>query len=512
MTSTSSELEVADFLVQVGRSKASSSSSSSSSLPQSNCKSVLRGEAEVEATNTEVDDAKLAQIKDIETKRKQRAEKKAIQLSKGAKVDVNSLKKAQAIALLNALTEKKLLSKVEISVIDQIEEKTRQEDEEEDEQTAVGPAPSNVLSSPQSLSSQPQQPKRDTIIYKDKDKSAQNIPVPFEQFPYQLCQPSKIAHDYIWILDEARRFFRENSFWPSFIGSRIDYELEEKGALPVIVWPEQKQRIAMNTNMKNQKRPRDDDTQSRREDGGDLYDGSGSVSNSDSSDRRGIKRLKTNHSSFMSQIFNTFRWIFGYGSRHGDQSQIKDSPNSHDAMGESAEDVDGRCMIHEQSNQREIIQTGDVKSPVEQYSNDLSQLRLNTFHDLNERGFFVGPADIYGADYSIYVGDPSKGHSVGTVRLVPPKIECIVDKNGDEKIIKRHTISARDILSYSRVQNHVAKMAVYVFDNDQTGNDSTSTDNNNDNNEGSASTDGQNIQNKDLKYLSINFHRVGVRV
>ena len=117
-----------------------------------------------------------------------------------------------------------------------------------------------------------------------------------------------------------------------------------------------------------------------------------------------------------------------------------------------------------------------LQSFLKLYEKDLNQLRRNVFCDLNERGFFVGPADIYGADYSIYVGDPSKGHSVGTVRLVPPKVQYRDDEHGNKngRIIKKHTVTARDILSYSRVQNHVAKMAIYAFDDNQLADNSTS--------------------------------------
>ena len=151
----------------------------------------------------------------------------------------------------------------------------------------------------------------------------------------------------------------------------------------------------------------------------------------------------------------------------------------------------------------------NINDPVKQYTHDLQQLKQNVFYDLNEKGFFVGPADIYGADYSVYVGDPSKGHSVGTVRLVPPTIEYSEDEYGNPgaKIFKKHTVKARDILSYSRVQNHVAKMAIYAFDDGQLGDNTPGNGNKEDENGGN-----KNIQGKNLKYLTVNFHRVGVRI
>jgi hypothetical protein len=47
-------------------------------------------------------------------------------------------------------------------------------------------------------------------------------------------------------------------------------------------------------------------------------------------------------------------------------------------------------------------------------------VRNAVFRDIHERGFFLGPADVYGGDYSLYKGggDPTRTHSVATVRVV----------------------------------------------------------------------------------------------
>lgn len=67
----------------------------------------------------------------------------------------------------------------------------------------------------------------------------------FSSMAYQDCHRNTSQSKHLWVLNEVRDFFRDNSFWPSFIGSRVDYILEEKGALPVIVWPEQDRRILL---------------------------------------------------------------------------------------------------------------------------------------------------------------------------------------------------------------------------------------------------------------------------
>ena len=76
------------------------------------------------------------------------------------------------------------------------------------------------------------------------------------------------------------------------------------------------------------------------------------------------------------------------------------------------------------------------------------------FAKCQDLGYFIGPGHVYGGDYNIYRGgDPSNSHSTATVRVV-----------------RRSTISGRDLLSFSRVQNQVAKSAVLAFV-DPTGND-----------------------------------------
>jgi tRNA splicing endonuclease len=78
--------------------------------------------------------------------------------------------------------------------------------------------------------------------------------------------------------------------------------------------------------------------------------------------------------------------------------------------------------------------------------------RCMVFRDLQEAGWFVGPADVYGGDYNIYHNNPTNSHSMATIRVV---------YNG--------RVSARDLLAFSRVQNQVAKSAVFAFVNDTSG-------------------------------------------
>lgn len=66
-------------------------------------------------------------------------------------------------------------------------------------------------------------------------------------------------------------------------------------------------------------------------------------------------------------------------------------------------------------------------------------------------GYMVGPADVYGGDYSLYkTTDPSKAHSVATVRLIESNMrDCT---NIDSSTAKVHVIKA---FKYSDVEHHV---------------------------------------------------------
>lgn len=71
-------------------------------------------------------------------------------------------------------------------------------------------------------------------------------------------------------------------------------------------------------------------------------------------------------------------------------------------------------------------------------SNDRHTL---VYMDLVRRGYLVGPGHVYGGDYNIYDKgkDPSSSHSMATIR-----------------VLAKPTVSARDLISYARVQNQVS--------------------------------------------------------
>lgn len=53
--------------------------------------------------------------------------------------------------------------------------------------------------------------------------------------------------------------------------------------------------------------------------------------------------------------------------------------------------------------------------------NHLTVARSLVFKDLMDRGYLVGPGDVYGGDYTIYNDDPSQEHAMATIRVVGSK-------------------------------------------------------------------------------------------
>ena len=87
-----------------------------------------------------------------------------------------------------------------------------------------------------------------------------------------------------------------------------------------------------------------------------------------------------------------------------------------------------------------------------EYKLSNSQYQLTIFKECVKLGYFIGPGDVYGGDYNIYRGgDPSNSHSTATIRVV-----------------RKQTMTGRDLISFSRVSHQVAKSAVLAFVNPMT--------------------------------------------
>ena len=231
--------------------------------------------------------------------------------------------------------------------------------------------------------------------------------------------------------------FRENRLWPTFVGATIQGDKEtERGALPVLLWPEQRSYlderdgISGNKNITvknplNRKR--------KRENENDITSSSSSSSTSSSIVQGYVnpsKKIKKT-SDYINVIYKFFNNILNTIT-----------------FGTFNKLFTKKLLNHEE--QRYIV-----------------------FKDLQDRGWFIGPADVYGGDYNIYQDNPSTSHSMATIRVV---------YNG--------IVSARDLLAYSRVQNQVAKSAVFAFVN----------------------SNNYSLYDEPVKYQVINFQAVGDRM
>ena len=143
------------------------------------------------------------------------------------------------------------------------------------------------------------------------------------------------------------------------------------------------------------------------------------------------------------------------------------------------------------------------------------------FKDLHDRKYFVGPADAYGGDYSLYKGggDPTQTHSIATVRVIEKgyKVSLCDFRLAVMRLISHQIrfllllhlmkITAKELLAFSRVQNQVAKSAVLAFKLPVESTDAASTDTAD--KEGSVE---KTNENSGVGYIIINFRNVSDRV
>jgi tRNA splicing endonuclease len=237
----------------------------------------------------------------------------------------------------------------------------------------------------------------------------------------------------LWNMTQMKDLFVKQRMWPSFVGAKdvqqTAYGNFSKGKadnasedylLPILLWPEQKRYLA-SKGFHNY---------------GSGSSGSGSKSSSSETKRKGKRKRGAD----------------------GDENNEEDGNNKD---GDAADDDDAvKAAAAEaappakraRNNGGFFAGIASVFSKITKFILPRKRLtneevQLAVFGDCQERGYFVGPGHVYGGDYNIYRGgDPSNSHSTATVRVV-----------------RRRTISGRDLLSFSRVQNQVAKSAVLAY-------------------------------------------------
>jgi len=248
--------------------------------------------------------------------------------------------------------------------------------------------------------------------------------------------------------------FQVNSFWPSFVGAKIQGDREtERGSLPVLLWPEQRRYLDMvggigtsgsssdsrSVEPSAKKRKRADE----EEEGTQAKGGAGLSSlntSSASASKPPDKSYSSPYTDAAALSEGATPKVRGYTNPPKKQRRFfSTSVSLQDAWG-GLVTLTTRTVRHFATS----VGLGGLLPSAPLISHE--EQRYAVFKDLQMKGFFIGPADVYGGDYNIYKGDPSNSHSLATIRVV---------YNGK--------VTGRDVLAFSRVQNQVAKSAVFAF-------------------------------------------------
>jgi tRNA splicing endonuclease len=228
-----------------------------------------------------------------------------------------------------------------------------------------------------------------------------------------------MSENFIWSQTKTREMFQKYHLWPSFIGSRNDPFSESSGLLPMLVWGEQARYLDEQKAIELQEEFSTNSSRKRKL--ADTFESSDQV-NVDDADASNFSVRK-----FLKSIFG-FRSIAP--SKPSDESKATSTTTS--LATKQSVVVDGHTK-HDY--------TIKTFGSAEQKQHDM------TFKFLQSEGFFVGPADVYGGDYSIYRGaDPTESHATATIRICDMK-----------------TMPARELLAFSRIQNQVAKSSVITY-------------------------------------------------
>lgn len=242
----------------------------------------------------------------------------------------------------------------------------------------------------------------------------------------------------LWKMSQMQDLFVAQRMWPSFVGAKDTTQssytdrgksqsVEDEYQLPVLLWPEQKRYLADKglPNYGEQTSPSEGQQSeiSKKKDGEVARKRSG---------QKKRKREKED----------------GEGNDEANKSssgEDKEAPIKKPRTGGILAGLTGFVSNAFSRVKRLVV-------PLKRMTN--ADVQSCIFAKCQDLGYFIGPGHVYGGDYNIYRGgDPSNSHSTATVRVV-----------------RRSTISGRDLLSFSRVQNQVAKSAVLAFV-DPTGND-----------------------------------------
>ena len=154
---------------------------------------------------------------EIDAKRKARAAKKAQVILSGGHLDFTQMNRVSAETLYTTLKSYDSKIPVVFNALKKLAQQMEQADRDaEDTMKGTDDEVARFVSS-----NTPHSP----------------VHIDFEPTPFNICHRNLRQPRYLWVLNEVRDFFRENAFWPSFIGSRIDYEVEVSESSIIFVYP-----------------------------------------------------------------------------------------------------------------------------------------------------------------------------------------------------------------------------------------------------------------------------------
>eukprot|EP00605_Chrysophyceae_sp_TOSAG23-4_P000887 GSChrysophyteH1.ASY1.ANO1.978.1 assembled CDS len=260
------------------------------------------------------------------------------------------------------------------------------------------------------------------------DSSAKPLVAKLEFVPRK---PNPGEPTLIWKMSQTREMFKRHRLWPSFVGAKVDTNSSHQqhgsskaalGLLPVVIWTEQEAYL--------------------KENGYDMTKSEG-ISISDINKSTGKRKRD-----------------------EGDEASTGAALSSDVSKAEVAKINDTFDELPYKKVRTNDTSSGGLVSaagaliwsffttPIKYFGDMLpkkkltaAEVQLSIFRECNRLGYFIGPGDVYGGDYNIYRGgDPSNSHSTATI-----------------KVCRKKSITGRDLLSFSRVQNQVAKSAVLAF-------------------------------------------------
>lgn len=203
----------------------------------------------------------------------------------------------------------------------------------------------------------------------------------------------------IWSEGETKVLFQKFRLWPTFVGTRDDPEkfggTLGASVLPVHLWPEQAkvlqdQQIKDKNNGNNsnssdnerkKKRKRNDD-----EDEQEIDNSESETSIKDDISGGLRKKSKSSSSGVFSVVSSTLSWAWEY-------IKFPFSSSSSSSLNSSNVSLSESLSRSSSSSSSSIVPDHPLTN---------AELQQLVFEDLQKRGYFIGPGDVYGGDYNIY--------------------------------------------------------------------------------------------------------------